>query len=142
MRKRIIDLLPAIVLVCGLTACKKEAGSGGTNTIVGYVHTTEREFFTGDTLDQRNETEEDVYIIYGDDITFGDRTRTNYDGKFEFKYLREGDYKVYVYSDSASQDASSGAVIVHRLAVLKSTEIKGRKKTVDIGTFEKLDEHD
>ena len=41
----------------------------------------------------------DVYIVYENDITYFDRTRTNYNGVFEFSNLIKGNYRVFVYSD-------------------------------------------
>lgn len=116
----------AIVFIAlGLTAtsCDKGPGEGGNSTIVGYVEVDDfGVFYPG--------ADEDVYIVYGDDITYGQRIKSSYDGRFEFKYLREGPYTVYVYSD-ALLPALSGTI-----EVKKSIEITRRKQTVDAGTFE------
>jgi hypothetical protein len=50
--------------------------------------------------------DEDVYIIYGNHISPDDRVQTNYDGEYEFLYLRPGKYKVYAFS----KDTNSVAV--------------------------------
>jgi hypothetical protein len=42
--------------------------------------------------------DEDVYIQYGDHVSPDDKVQTNYDGEFEFLYLRPGKYTVYVFS--------------------------------------------
>ncbi|MBK5286156.1 MAG: hypothetical protein JJE25_12210 [Bacteroidia bacterium] len=84
-------------------SCKKGPGEGGQTTIAGKVWAEEWDDNTYtqhyDTLD-RWAMDEDVYVIYGDDATYGDRMKTGPDGVFEFKYLREGDYTIYVYSGS------------------------------------------
>ena len=69
-----------------------------------------------------------VYIIYGDDVIYGDRLLTNPEGKFEFKYLRKGNYTVYVYSEDAS--------VLGNHAEAKTLEINGRKQSIDAGIFE------
>jgi hypothetical protein len=42
--------------------------------------------------------DEDVFIIYGNDSVFSDRTRTSYEGTYRFEYLRPGSYTIYAYS--------------------------------------------
>ncbi|MGC8804246.1 MAG: hypothetical protein ACP5PS_10845 [Bacteroidales bacterium] len=42
----------------------------------------------------------DVYLIYGNHKSYNIRTRTNYDGTFQFTNLIKGDYVVYVYSEA------------------------------------------
>ena len=82
--------------------------------------------------------EVDVYIIYGAGNTFyNDRIKTSYDGSFEFNYLEEGDYTVFVYEDNndiINYPGGSSAVVV-------TTSISGKKTTVDLGTIDtkKLD---
>ena len=97
----------SFLLFCGITACKKPAGSGGNSSIHGKVWTTDYP-----TMAEYPATEQDVYIIYGDDLSYGDRVRTNYDGVFEFKYLRKGSYKVYTYSKKITNQQLDSAVVV------------------------------
>ncbi len=127
--------IPAIALLLLMSSilfsCKKGPGEGGTSSITGYVHVTRYNstFVVVDTM--FDGSDEDVFIIYGDDVSFGERTRTNPEGKFEFKYLREGDYKIYVYSEGNRDTFPSGSY-----AVYKDVEITKKKQTVDAGTFE------
>jgi len=117
-----------ILFITLSAACKKEAGEGGNSSITGYVHVTD---YNATFLIVQGEypgANEYVYIIYGDDVSYGDRIRTTYDGRFEFKYLREGKYKVYVYSDDSTLSGTS--------VVVKDAEITSKKQTVDIGTIE------
>jgi len=46
--------------------------------------------------------DEDVFIIYDGDRSYSQRIRTNYDGVYEFKYLRPGDYTIYAYSKDST----------------------------------------
>lgn len=117
--------LPGLLLL--LAGCEKDPGEGGSSSITGYVHVTD---YNATFLIIQGEypgADEDVYIIYGDDISYGDRVRTGPDGRFEFKYLREGDYRVYVYSDDTTLSGKS--------VVTVEAEIKDKKSTVDIGTL-------
>jgi hypothetical protein len=111
-----------------VVSCEKEAGEGGNSSIHGYVHVTDYNasfiFIQG----EYDGADQYVYIIYGDDISYGDRIKTGPDGKFEFKYLRQGKYKVYVYSKDSTLAGVS--------AVSKDIEITAKKQKVDAGTFE------
>lgn len=113
-------------------SCKKGPGEGGNSSIHGTVRTvTYNDPFFEFPLDTFSSIDEDVFIIYGDDVSFSDKTQTNYEGKFEFKYLREGDYKIYVYSKARKDSFPSGKV-----AVIKEIEVNGKKKSIDAGLIE------
>jgi hypothetical protein len=121
-------LLWMILPLISLTACEKEAGEGGNSSIKGYIHVTDYDAFLINIQGEYPGADEEVYIIYGNDISYGDRIRSGPDGVFEFKYLREGDYKIYVYSADTSLSG--------KIAVQKSVSISSKKQTVDAGTFE------
>ena len=107
--------------------CKPEAGEGGTSSIYGKVMVKDLNssfILTG----EYPGADEDVYIIYGDDISYGDRVRTNYNGEYEFKYLNKGKYRIYMYSeDSVYIQGSSGD-----FAVIRDAEITSRKQKVEV----------
>ena len=103
MGKKIFFLLfISLTVVC---SCKKGPGEGGETTIQGKLWAQEWDDLTYtqhyDTLD-RWAMDEDVYLIYGNDATYSERTRTGPDGVYEFKYLREGAYTIYAYSGSTN----------------------------------------
>lgn len=134
--------IAAIGILTTITiACKKPAGEGGTSTIKGTVYTKNYNSNFSTLLGQYPGADVDVYIIYGDEATFGDRTRSGPDGVFEFKYLRKGNYKVYVYSkDSVATvgppySMTNPNVNAPDMAVYRSGEITKKKETVDLGTF-------
>ncbi|MFM7767748.1 MAG: hypothetical protein ACKO9S_07825 [Bacteroidota bacterium] len=106
-----------------LPSCEKGPGEGGTSSIVGSVEVDD--FQNGEIYPG---VDENVYLIYGDDVTYSERIKSSFDGRFEFKYLREGSYTVYVYSDTLT---SSGTT-----AVKKSIEITSRKQEVSAGTLQ------
>jgi len=93
-----------LIAIIALISCEKGPGEGGEAKITGTVimedwnvdFTFRRDSFPAQAYD--------VYIIYGDDPYFGDKIETNYDGYFEFNYLREGDYTIYTYSKDKTLD--------------------------------------
>lgn len=111
-----------------LNSCEKDAGEGGNSSIKGYVHVTDYNASFIIVQGEYPGADEDVYIVYGDDVAPADRMQAGPDGMFEFKYLREGKYKIYVYSEDTTLSGHS--------VVLKDVEITSKKQTVDAGTFE------
>lgn len=108
MKKKItLLLIAAIALV--ITSCKKPAGEGGRATIKGKIWVENYNTlgaYPGGAYTLKGEfagADEDVYIIYGDDVSYGNKTKSGPDGVFEFKYLRKGDYKIYVQSKDTTR---------------------------------------
>lgn len=114
-------------------SCKKEPGEGGTAKITGKVWVKDYNN-SGTVLNgQFWGIEVDVYIIYGEGTAYDDRYRTSYDGTFEFKFLRKGLYKVFVYSrDIPFNPANQSG----RTAIIKSVEITDKNQVIDLGTIE------
>ncbi|MEI6575948.1 MAG: hypothetical protein WCO63_07205 [Bacteroidota bacterium] len=111
-----------------MASCKKEAGPGGSSSIKGYVHVTD---YNANMLIVQGEypgVDQDVYIVYGNDIQYGDRIRSGPDGRFEFEYLQKGDYTIYLYSDDTTL---SGTTFVS-----KKIHISKNHEHIDGGTFE------
>lgn len=118
-----------------LSSCEKPAGEGGKASITGKIWVKRYNEVTGIAIPASLGGEyagayEDVYIIYGDDATYGDKVQANPDGIYEFKYLRKGNYKIYAYSSGAS------LTTVNRLAVIKDVEITEKKQKVECETIE------
>lgn len=117
------------LIIALLAGCKKPAGEGGNSSIKGtvWVHDYDK---TMTTLQyQYPGVDVEVYIIYGDDITAGDKVNTNSNGEFEFNYLRKGNYKVYAISKEkigTSNDTKDVAVSV-------DVTISKKKQAVDAG---------
>jgi len=138
--KKIISIATLSAIVIGV-ACKKTAGEGGTSSVKGSIYTKNYNSNFSTLLGQYPGADVDVYIIYGDDATYGDRTKSGPDGIFEFKYLRKGKYKIYVYSkDSVATvgppySKTNPNVNAPDMAVFKDAEITKRKETVDVGTL-------
>lgn len=111
-----------------LFSCAKEEGEGGRSSIKGKVHMTDS---FGANQGEYDIPEYDVYIIYGDkDDIYDDDMKTNYDGTFEFKNLRKGNYRVYVYTEVSYSESANGEA-----PIFKSIDIGGNEEA-DVGTFE------
>jgi hypothetical protein len=127
--KRICLLISALSIL--ILSCEKEAGTGGTSTITGKVIEKNCNSSFTTVYSEYAKADQDVYIIYGDDGIYSDRTRTNYDGTFKFDYLRKGKYTIYVYSKDWEQSSGSGIV-----AVKKEIEITDNDAVFTTDTFE------
>lgn len=108
MNKNLISIILFISIMFSLS-CEKIEGEGGTSTISGKVYAYEYNK-NGELVDQYYAADQDVYIIYGENSdTYDDKFATSYDGSFEFKYLQQGYYKIFVYSQC---DTCSGEIEV------------------------------
>ena len=117
------------LLTITLYSCSKEEGEGGRSSITGTVHMTDVNDQTGAIQGDYNDPDADVFIIYGEENNvYDDKMKTNYDGTFEFKNLREGTYRVYAYT----QDLTKASLVA---PVFKSATIGGNE-TVNVGTIE------
>ncbi len=114
------------LITFSLVSCTKEEGEGGRSSIKGKVHMTDS---NGTNQGEYDIPDYDVYIIYGDkDDIYDDDMKTNYDGTFQFKNLRKGNYRIYVYTTDVNEP--SGLT-----PVFKSISL-GKNEEADIGTLE------
>jgi hypothetical protein len=136
MHRIIFKSFLVIVLSILLYSCSNGPGPGGTATIRGKIETRQySKFFTA--LEfvylAKNET---VYLVYGNDYSYNDKTSTDYRGQFEFKYLRKGSYKLYVYSaDSAAVAGPPYNAQAPEKAITRDVEITSKKQVFDTGTI-------
>ena len=117
-------------------ACTKEEGTGGQSTIKGKI--VRVEYAVDSSLVTKKDSfviqreipaaNEDVFIIYGNNSSIGDKLVTSYDGSFEFNYLQAGKYKIVTYSDDTLN------VYDKKMSVIKEITISD-SKTADIGTL-------
>ncbi|PWH86111.1 peptidase associated/transthyretin-like domain-containing protein [Brumimicrobium oceani] len=115
-----------LVTLLPLFSCKKIEGEGGRSTIVGKVFMSDK---SGNNQGEYFIPDYDVFIIYGEENDIYDEDmKTNFDGSFEFKNLREGTYTIYSYSEVSTNP--SGLEPVFKTVTI------GKKETVDIGTIE------
>ncbi|HRF75191.1 MAG TPA: hypothetical protein PLJ00_01915 [Chitinophagales bacterium] len=132
MKKSVIKIILIIVFATNLWSCTKEPGIGGEATISGKVYAKHynstftvllSEYYVPDTY---------VYLVFGDDVNYGTRLKTNYDGEFEFNFLYEGEYTIYTYSiDSAA--IVNFAVDPPETAIIEKVNINSKDANIDIG---------
>ena len=118
----------SLVILITFISCTKQEGEGGTASITGKVKMklVSDDFQT--TYADFPSHSQDVYIVYGDDGFYSDKTETLYDGTFHFGYLRKGNYHIYTYSDDSTGQSASGKIAVIRDVAINKN---GRKVTVD-----------
>jgi hypothetical protein len=124
MKKNFLFLL---IILCTLAfSCAKDAGDGGNSTIYGkliaYDYNAEFTSLKG----IYPAADEDVFLIYGSDRSYSQRVRSNYEGVYEFKFLRPGDYTIYAYSKDSTLTLPSGLY-----AVIRNVTISDNKQTVE-----------
>jgi hypothetical protein len=123
--------LATLFFLAFLMSCKKPEGVGGDASIHGTVWVEDYDKNFNLLMYQYPGVDEYVYIVYGDDLSYGDRVKTNYNGTVEFKYLRTGDYKVYVYGDQKQSVDTPSPLVAHVVDV----HISGRTQSVDVDTI-------
>ncbi len=132
------------LMLIAFTSCKKQEGQGGRAIIKGKVYAEYWDKAFNLKADSGYAPDVDVYIIYGNNNTFGDRTKASYDGSYEFQFLQKGDYKIYVYSRDSSGKAASLSTgdpsyqFNPDKAVVKTVEISERKQTVEVDNIKIL----
>jgi len=127
MKKIIFPLF--VSLIIGSIGCKKP-GYGGDAKIVGCVYVQKWNTTFTQYIGEYPGKDLYVYIIYGSHTGFDKRIKTDYNGQFEFPYLYEGDYSVYVYSRDSSFSDLSGMT-----AIVKQINITERKEIFNADTF-------
>lgn len=110
-----------------MMSCKKGAGEGGRASIKGRIFTVNYNASMIFPTDSGYLGGQKVYIIYGDETAVGDNQDSNNDGEFEFRYLRKGKYKVYVYSKTANAMLDS--------AIVQECEITEKKQVLELPDF-------
>jgi len=110
------------LLVIALSSCSKYEGQGGSATIKGVIK--EQKYNTlGNIIAEYPIADQNVYIIYGNNNSFyDDDIKTSYDGSFEFRYLKKGSYRIFVYEDCATCPSGKKEIIVP-VEITKNNEI-------------------
>lgn len=111
----------------------KEADKGGNSTIKGKVFLRDYDIAFANSVPQNQyyKSDEDVFIIFGNDTINDDNTKTSFDGSFQFDGLRKGVYQVYAFSkDSAKIHDCWGCSIYPDSAVIKTVEITENRQVI------------
>lgn len=122
-----------LVAVLALASCSKEPGDGGNSTLEGTINYELRQVLVNpaSVVYEGPARDWDVYLVYGDNIGFDDRARTDYNGRYKFEFLREGEYTVYAYSqDTINGPINNGEIL--DLPIIQKVEITEKKQTVEV----------
>lgn len=125
--KRLSLIIVPLLLIIINNSCSKEPGVGGNASIHGKVYAKYYDKYFTVLQGEGYAADKEVYIIYGDDLSYGDKVNTNYDGTYEFKYLRKGKYKVITYSKDSTLTIPSG-----NYAVIVEGEISSNKQSLNL----------
>lgn len=116
-----------ILLGIMLTSCQKKPGIGGDAKIQGKVYFKHYNSTFTTLIEEGYLADTYVYIIYGDELNYSTRQKTNFKGEYEFKYLYPGKYKVYTYGlDSLAM--VNGQMPTNQKVTLDSCMISKRKE--------------
>ncbi len=126
MRKYIFTIGIGMLLL--FSQCQKEAGDGGLATIKGSVIKEYRAVLNNPLNSvQLPALDQEIYIVYGDDISPSDKVVTDYKGDFSFSGLRKGDYTIYTDSQDTSATATaalSNMAIVSKVKITERDQVK------------------
>ena len=113
------------------SGCEKEEGEGGRSSISGVVIEQEMQNAQTDIVVREYPlVDERVYIIYGDSTEiYNDDMRTDFEGRFQFRFLRKGTYTVFAYTecnqiyDDGCQDAGGTWAIKRTVELGKNEDV-------------------
>ena len=122
----------ALCFAVSCASCVQTPGEGGRASIVGHVEEEERLVLENPASVQGvyPATDQEVFLIYGDNVGPDDNVETNHEGNFVFPWLRPGDYTVYVYSED-----TSGVTPTRDVAVVQHVTISSTNETVTLDTL-------
>ena len=132
--KIILNLGLILFIFISITACKKEAGEGGTSTITGKI--------TAYNFDNNNfnccpdtfpAVDWDVFVIYGaDGSSYDNDVKTTFDGAYEFKYLQKGKYRIFAYSEDSTgaSNGTAGSSWRPNIPISFDVEITSKNQTI------------
>ncbi|MDA0729444.1 MAG: hypothetical protein O3C18_07135 [Bacteroidetes bacterium] len=120
-----------IVCLVGL-GCTQVPGDGGRASIQGHVEIEPRSVLTNPATAGAPymAADEQVFVIYGDNIGPDDQVETNHEGAFVIPWLRPGHYTLYVYSED-----TTGVNPPRDMAVIREVVVEGAREVVVLDTL-------
>lgn len=112
--------------------CTQVPGDGGRASIQGHVEIEPRSVLTNPATagSPYMAMDEQVFVIYGDNIGPDDQVETNHEGAFVIPWLRPGHYTLYVYSED-----TTGVNPPRDMAVVREVVIEGARDVVVVDTL-------
>jgi hypothetical protein len=80
-------------------SCSQDEGLGGSSSISGTIRERVYNEDYSILLEERVPEDEDIYLLFGNKTTIGDKATSGVNGDFEFNYLWPGKYTLYYYSE-------------------------------------------
>ena len=108
-------------------SCTNGPGAGGKASIEGTVKATRYVNNCTTNAGSFLAEDEDVYIIYADDPSYGAHVKTGPGGVFYFQYLRPGKYTIYAYSTKCT--------VAQKEAVIMEVEITDKNQALVTDTL-------
>lgn len=128
--KSVLPLLLSVILI----SCNKEPGPGGLASIKGRVYVYD--LTAGlDTVSKGYIGDMRVFIGSADESVQFDDTRTSYDGSYEFKFLRKGNYKLWVIAESDTFSVTLPPLPDGQQYYMQDVEVKEKKEEVTVPDF-------
>ena len=123
----------ALFVTLSLMACVKDPGLGGSGIISGKVNKEVRVVLTNPNtaIYSVPAADQDVYIVYGSHISPDDKVVTNYNGEFEFRNLRRGNYTIYTYSKDTT-GVNPPVIDPSRMVILKEVELIDNQDQIEL----------
>lgn len=118
-------------LVCGLSGCMPDPGLGGMATVTGVVMVEDWNSTFTNINSVYPGMREDVFLVFGDEPTFGEDVETHFDGTFRFQYLYPGKYTIYAYSDRLATPGNTST----REPVKLTFEITDKRQMLTLDTL-------
>ena len=139
MKKYILSI--AIGAAMLFSQCQKEPGDGGLATIKGVINREYRSVLSNPSTvlgEQLPAMDQEVYIVFGDNISPDEKVVTNYKGEFSFTGLRKGDYTIYTYSQDTSATQTAALSPMSIVISAKVTERDQVKELDPMVVYEKF----
>jgi len=113
------------------SGCEKEEGEGGRSSISGILIEQEMtNALNNEVVREYPLVDERVYIIYGDSTeVYDDDMRTDFEGRFKFRFLRKGTYTIFAYTecnqiyDEGCQDAGGTWAVKRTIELGKNEDV-------------------
>jgi len=120
-----------LILTTLISSCEKTEGRGGTGSISGTL----MEYFYNDDYSmlimQKPAVDEELFILYGEEKSVGDRVVTGATGEFRFTYLYPGTYYIYHRTRDSTDILDVNVEKMYEVELEKGADL-------DLGELQKL----
>lgn len=108
------NIFKIIIWLAFFWSCKKEPGVGGNGSITGKIITHNYNATYTNLLGVYPAADHYVYIVYGNNVGYDKRIKTDYNGVYRFSFLYPGKYTIYTYSADNTGTQLSGQITIKK----------------------------